>query len=102
MLEKCSDPLCPKCGCQESVRMRRRLADFPVRQCQHCGHKFPVGLASLPKTERPMVAIYQKTPCAYCYSTDTAVRRGPVSTDPDRRRYHTCNTCGEIFPSVEI
>jgi len=91
---------CPECGCRDISELdQKAFADLSIYQCNHCCHKFSPVLRQIPMAERPMIAIFQKTACPYCHSTNNKITQGPRGDH--RRRYHLCE-CGQTFPSKEI
>lgn len=101
LLDQVSGPECPKCGSHDTDELRQKvLTDVSVYRCNHCRFKFSPALKSLPQNERPMVAIYQRTVCPFCETTDNRVTQGPRG--PENTRYHHCVRCDVTFSSKDL
>lgn len=97
MLQRCTDPTCPDCGCNESRVISQKPHWGKVlqrRQCTACGRVFRAN------AEKPADSCYAVTfhvvRCPLCQSEETKVTstQRPV-------RYHKCEKCGHNFKSVE-
>lgn len=95
-----SGPQCPKCGCRDTEKTNARLHGHEIFSCNYCAMKFSPTVEDIPRVERPMVAIYQKTVCPFCNSDSTTVIQGPRGKK--RVRQHRCNECKNTFSSREL
>lgn len=115
MLDRCNDPPCPNCGCEQSRLIRAGtwwgLKRMERRRCSHCGKLFSITVNKPPPPEAPpegsaaddsmsidgqRVAEYHVTKCPYCGS-----KRVPVQHTDRPVRFHKCADCGRTFKSVE-
>ena len=124
MLQRCDNPPCPECGCQESKVLRRETRyglSIERRMCGHCGHlweerpsRWPTaeetvgGQSSEPPVPSPQpprddgAVVYHPVRCPECDSKETKVTSKPRIKGAEAAvRYHKCQQCGAAFKSVE-
>lgn len=101
MLERCTDPACPRCGCNQSRVVSTAPGLFggksEQRACGACGKLFNC-LAAEPESADESLAgvVFRKLRCPQCHGSNCLVTssRAPI-------RYHRCGDCGARFKSVE-
>ena len=107
-LDRSEGPACPGCGCRDCELLACSPGDpdaeSPWNQaqgrlaCRHCGREFraAVEVAAREIAANASPAVYGRTACPHCRSTDTVVTRTvrPI-------RYHSCRACLQSFKSYE-
>lgn len=104
MLERCNDPPCPKCGCNQSELVSSsaglRGGKHERRECGHCGKRFGVNIPAPAgdalAAELGGGVVYRPVRCPGCASDNQV-----VTSTQGRLRYHRCRDCGQRFKSVE-
>lgn len=90
---------CPSCGCNAVNHLVAASTEsVQVFSCDYCRTVFEKEIHRDP--DREPIAIFQKTACVHCGSTDTIVTQ-TMSCVP-KIRYHLCRTCELTFKSREI
>jgi hypothetical protein len=91
--------VCPKCGCHDIAEYKALFVDM-IFVCRHCRTRFDPPAPFVDPTEPEPVAIFARTTCPRCQTTDNTITRGPLG--PHRTRRHHCKTCDLPFVSREI